>query len=161
MATKLIQAIPGMPKSVTDSEVERFLVESKGMVQFAATIDEEGYPIVQPIWFLYDRDSGKIYSATRKVTRKITNIKRNPDKVYFSIDDENFPYKGVKGRAEARVIEEPKQVLPIVERINLKYLGTNVHPLAQMLIENARRGEEVLIELTPRFFSAWDFAKAQ
>lgn len=159
MATKLIQAIPGMPKPVTDSEVERFLVESKGMMQFA-TMDEEGYPIVQPIWFLYDRNTGKIYSGTRKVTRKIANIKRNPDKVYFSIDDENFPYKGVKGRAEARVIEGPKDVLPIVEKINLKYLGTNEHPLAQMLIQNARSGEEVLMELTPKFFSAWDFAKA-
>ena len=159
MATKLIQAIPGMPKPVTDSEVERFLVESKGMMQLATT-DEEGYPIVQPIWFLYDRDTGKIYSGTRKVTRKIANIKRNPDKVYFSIDDENFPYKGVKGRAEAGAIEGPKDVLPIVEKINLKYLGTNEHPLAQMLIENAKSGEEVLIELQPKFFSAWDFAKA-
>ena len=159
MATKLIQAIPGMPKSVTDSEVERFLAESKGMMQLA-TVDEEGYPIVQPIWFLHDRNTGKIYSGTRKVTRKIANIKRNPDKVYFSIDDENFPYKGVKGRADARVIEGPNNVLPIVEKINLKYLGTNEHPLAQMLIQNAKSGEEVLMELTPKFFSAWDFSKA-
>jgi general stress protein 26 len=160
MTTKLIQAIPGMPKPVTQSEVERFLVESKLNVQIA-TIDEEGYPMVQPVWFFYDRDSGKIYSGTRKETWKIENIKRHPDKVYFSIDDENFPYKGVKGRAEARVIEEPNKVLPVVEKINLKYLGTNDHPLAQMLIDNARKGEEVMIELTPKFFSAWDFAKAQ
>ena len=160
MTTKLIQAIPGMPKPVTQSEVERFLVESKLNAQIA-TIDEEGYPMVQPVWFFYDRDSGKIYSGTRKGTWKIENIKRHPDKVYFSIDDENFPYKGVKGRAKARVIEEPNKVLPIVEKINLKYLGTNDHPLAQMLIDNARKGEEVMIELTPKFFSAWDFAKAQ
>jgi pyridoxamine 5'-phosphate oxidase-like protein len=93
MTTKLIQAIPGMPKPVTGSEVEKFLIESKLNVQIA-TIDEKGYPIVQPIWFLYDRDIGKIYSGTRKETRKIENIRRNPDKVYFSIDDDNFPYKG-------------------------------------------------------------------
>lgn len=41
MAMKWIQAIPGMPKPVTESEVERFLAESKLNVQIA-TIDEEG-----------------------------------------------------------------------------------------------------------------------
>lgn len=155
---KLIQTLPDMPTPVTEAEVNNFL-NSKLNVQIA-TIDEEGYPTIQPIWFLYDKNTGKIYAATRKMTKKIENIRKNPDKVYFSIDDENFPYKGVKGRAEARIIEEPKQVLPIVEKINVKYLGTNDHPLAQMLIDNAKKGEEVVIELTPKFFSAWDFGKA-
>jgi hypothetical protein len=31
---------------------------------------------------------------------------RIPDKVYFSIDDENFPYNGVKGRAIATSSED-------------------------------------------------------
>ncbi len=155
---KLIQTLPDMPTPVTETEVNNFL-NSKLNVQIA-TIDEEGYPTIQPIWFLYDRGAGKIYAATRKMTKKIENIRRNPHKVYFSVDDENFPYKGVKGRGDAKIIEDPKQVLPIVEKINVKYLGTNDHPLAQMLIDNARKGEEVLIELTPKFFSAWDFGKA-
>ncbi len=51
--------------------------------------------------------------------------------------------------------------MPIVEKINLKYLGTLDHPLAQMLIENARNGTSILLELTPKFFSTWNFAKAQ
>jgi hypothetical protein len=92
--------------------------------------------------------------------RKLKISKGIPDKVYFSIDDENLPYKGVKGRAEARVIEESTNVLPIIEKINLKYLGTNDHPLAQMLIESTKKGEQFLIELEPKFFSAWDFGKA-
>jgi hypothetical protein len=28
-----------------------------------------------------------------------------------------------------------------------------------MLIENTRNGIEVVIEITPKFFSAWDFSK--
>jgi hypothetical protein len=28
-----------------------------------------------------------------------------------------------------------------------------------MLMENARNGTEVVIEITPKFFSAWDFGK--
>ena len=147
-----------MPNPVTETEVNRFL-ESKLNIQLA-TIDEEGYPSIQPIWFLYDKGSGKIYTATQKMTKKAQNIYRNPDKIYFSIDDENYPYKGVKGRAVARISEDIQKNLPIVEKINLKYLGTIEHPLANMIMENTRNGIEIVIEITPKFFSAWDFGKA-
>ena len=143
-----------MPKPVTEIEVNNFLVESKLNMQIA-TIDEEGYPTIQPIWFLYD----KIYTATQKMSKKVQNIQRNPDKVYFSIDDEKYPYKGVKGRAIAKISEDKQKNLPIVEKINIKYLGTLEHPLAKMIIENTKNGTEVVIEIIPKFFSAWDFGK--
>jgi general stress protein 26 len=46
--------------------------------------------MIQPILFLYDKESDKIYAATQKTTKKVENIRRNPDKVYFSIDDEKY-----------------------------------------------------------------------
>jgi general stress protein 26 len=147
-----------MPKPVTETEVNNIL-ESKLNMQIA-TIDEEGYPMIQPIWFLYDKQSGKIYAATQKMAKKCHNIRRNPDKVYFSIDDANYPYKGVKGRAVAGISEDIKKNLPIVEKINIKYLGTIEHPLAKMIQENTKNRTEVVIEITPKFFSAWDFGKA-
>ncbi|MFL6441562.1 MAG: pyridoxamine 5'-phosphate oxidase family protein [Nitrososphaeraceae archaeon] len=61
---KVIQSIPGMPRPVTEAEVNE-LLESKLNIQIA-TIDQEGYPTIQPLWFLYDKDSGKIYTATQK-----------------------------------------------------------------------------------------------
>ena len=155
---KVIQALPGMPKPVTETEVNTFL-QSKLNIQIA-TIDEEGYPMIQPTWFVYDNDLGKIYTGTAKMTRKVQNIQRNPNKIYFSIDEENYPYKGVKGRAVARISEDIEKNLEIVEKINLKYLGTLEHPLAKMLMENTRNGIEVVIEIIPKFFSAWDFGKA-
>jgi nitroimidazol reductase NimA-like FMN-containing flavoprotein (pyridoxamine 5'-phosphate oxidase superfamily) len=155
---RVIQAIPGLPKPVTETEVNDFL-ESKLNIQIA-TIDEEGYPMIQPAWFLYDKESGKIYIVTSKMSKKIKNILRNPDKIYFSIDDENYPYKGVKGRGVARISEDIQKNLSIMEKVNIKYLGTLEHPLAKMLIENTRNGIEVVIEITPKFFSAWDFSKA-
>jgi nitroimidazol reductase NimA-like FMN-containing flavoprotein (pyridoxamine 5'-phosphate oxidase superfamily) len=147
-----------MPKPVTETEVNNIL-ESKLNMQIA-TIDEEGYPMIQPIWFLYDKQSGKIYAATQKMAKKCHNIRRNPDKVYFSIDDANYPYKGVKGRAVAGISEDIKKNLPIVEKINIKYLGTIEHPLAKTIQENTKNRTEVVIEITPKFFSAWDFGKA-
>ena len=155
---KLIQALPGMPRPVTETEVNNFL-QTKLNLQIA-TIDEEGYPLIQPVWFLYENNSGKIYAGTAKLTKKVQNIQRNPNKIYFSIDEENYPYKGVKGRAIARISEDIQKNLSIVEKINLKYLGTLEHPLAKRLIENTRSGNEVVIEIAPKFFSVWDFSKA-
>jgi hypothetical protein len=63
---------------------------------------------------LYDRASGKIYMGTQ-ITKKFQDIQRNPDKIYFSIDDENYPYKGVKGKAIARISEDIEKNLSIVE----------------------------------------------
>ena len=57
------------------------------------------------------------------------------------------------------IVEDPKRVMPIEEKINLKYLGTLDHPIAKMLIENAKGGNEILLEINPKYFSTWDFGK--
>lgn len=156
---KVIQAIPSMPKPVTEGEIESFL-QKKLNLQLA-TLDEEGFPSVHPIWFIYERNSDKILVGTQKSTKKVANIQKNPSKVYFSIDDENFPYKGVKGKASATIWEDVQKNLAVMEKLNMKYLGTLEHPIAKMMTENAKNGKEVVIELTPKYFSAWDFSKAQ
>ena len=66
---KVIQALPGMPKPVTESEVNS-LLQSKLNIQIA-TIDEEGYPIIHPTWFLYENDSGKLFTGTAILTKFI------------------------------------------------------------------------------------------
>jgi general stress protein 26 len=149
-----------MPNPVTDTDVKNILASKLNMQ--IATIDEEGYPMIQPIWFLHDanKESGSIYTVTQKMTKKFQNIRRNPDKIYFSIDDANYPYKGVKGRAVAKISEDIQKNLPIVEKMNIKYLGTVEHPLAKMIMEDTKNGIQVVIELTPKFFSAWDFGKS-
>ncbi|MGI0014767.1 MAG: pyridoxamine 5'-phosphate oxidase family protein [Nitrososphaera sp.] len=153
---KLIQAIPS-PKPVTESEVET-LLDSKLNMQIA-TIDEQGYPVIQPVWFLYDKQSGKIYSGTPRASNKVRNIQRNPDRLYFSIDDDSYPQKGVKGRAATRILEDIPKNVSIMEKVNMKYLGTLEHPIAKEILGNTRNGTNVVIELTPRFYSAWDFGK--
>lgn len=157
--TKLIQAMPGMPEPVTEADVAR-LLESRLNLQLA-TLDEEGYPNIAPVMFYYDKDSGKMYVNADKRSRKVQNIRRNPDKIYYSIDDENYFYEGVKGRARATIIEDTQKNISILEKINLKYLGTLKHPVARELMENTRSGTYGTIEITPKFFSAWNLGKVQ
>jgi general stress protein 26 len=161
MMTKVISAIPGV--STTETEIERFL-ESNLNLQLA-TLEEDNYPNINQVWFYYDKDSGKIYATTHKETRKVQNILKNPDKIYFSIDDENFyteGLKGVKGRARATIISEDRhKVISIEEKIILKYLGTLDDPWAKQLMENAADGTFVGIEIAPKFFSAYVLDKME
>ena len=60
---------------------------------------------------------------TSKMSNKVRNI-RSKSNVYFSIDDENFPYKGVKGKAIARIIEDHQKVVSMAEKININTLYT-------------------------------------
>jgi general stress protein 26 len=151
MMTKIISAIPGI--STTEIEVERFL-ESNLNLQLA-TLEEDNYPNINQVWFYYDKNSGKIYATTHKESRKVQNIRKNPEKIYFSIDDENFStegLKGVKGRARATIISEE-------EKICLKYLGTLDDPWAEQLMRNAADGTYLGIEIAPKFFSAYVLGK--
>jgi PPOX class probable F420-dependent enzyme len=157
MGMRIINAIPGMG-ALTQPEIDRFL-ESRLNVHLA-TIDEMGDPNIQPVWFYYDRNVNELYAITGKTTKKVQNVRSRPT-IYFSIDDDNFPYKGVKGKGSVTILEDSKKITPMVERIIMKYLGTLDHPVAKMIMENTRSGNEVLLKIDPKFFSTWDFAKAQ
>ena len=78
-------------------EVEKFL-ENKLNLQLT-TIDEKGDPNIQPIWFDYDKERQKLLVVTPRNSKKIQNLKKR-NVVYFSIDDETFPYKGIKGKGK-------------------------------------------------------------
>jgi PPOX class probable F420-dependent enzyme len=146
-------AIPGM----TREEAERFLLESKLNLQIA-TIDEKGEPNIQPVWFYYDKDERKLLIITSKSAKKTQNLRNRPA-VYFSIDDENLPFKGVKGKGIATVVEEPNRIVPQADKISMKYLGTLDDPAAKEMAERSKNGEGVLVEISPKFFSTWDFGK--
>lgn len=154
---KIISAITGTP-SMNKEEVNTFL-ENKLNLQLG-TIDDEGDPNIQPVWFNYNKEKEKLLIITPKVTKKIKNLRRKPS-VYFSIDDENLPYKGVKGKGIAVIVEDPTKIVSEAKKINMKYLGTLDHPIPRMILESAEKGNHVIIEIDPKFFSTWDFAKMQ
>jgi general stress protein 26 len=160
---KIVNATNEIPGMTTGEEVDRFL-QSKLNLQIA-TIDERGDPNIQPVWFYYDKDEGKLLITTSKSAKKTQNLRRKPT-VYFSIDvenyDENLPPKGVKGKGHATIVEEdPNRIVPQADKISVKYLGTLDHPVAKMITEGAKNGGVVLVEISPKFFSTWDYSKMQ
>jgi PPOX class probable F420-dependent enzyme len=154
---KIITATTATP-GMTKEEIDRFL-ESKLMLQMS-TIDEHGEPNIQPVWFYYDKNREKLLITTSKMSKKTQNLRNKPI-LYFSIDDENFPYKGVKGKGTVSILEDPNKTVSQADSISMKYLGTLDHPIAKMITENSKKGDNVLIEISPKFFSTWDYGKDQ
>ncbi len=154
---KIISTTSEIP-SMTKDEAEKFL-ESKLNLQLA-TIDEQGDPNIQPVWFYYDKDGEKLWINTSKFAKKTQNILKKST-IYFSIDDENPPVRGVKGKGIATIIDDLKTVVSLGERISLKYLGTLDHPIAKMIAEDSKKGGVVLVEISPKFLSTWDYGKMQ
>ena len=99
---KIISALAGTP-SMSEEEVKTFL-ENKLNLQLGS-IDDDWDPNIQPVWFNYYNDREKSLIITPKTTKKIKNLRNKPN-ISFSIDDENFPHKGVKGKGIPTVIDD-------------------------------------------------------
>jgi S-ribosylhomocysteine lyase LuxS involved in autoinducer biosynthesis len=59
------------------------------------------------------------------------------------------------------IVEDMDKVVPQADRISMKYLGTLDHPIAKMITDISKKGEVVIVETSPKFFSTWDYGKMQ
>ena len=149
---KIINAIPGFGPQITEDKVNQFL-KSKLNLQLG-TIDQKGEPNINPVWFIHENE--KLYIATPKNSKKAQNALRGGT-IYFSIDDENFPYKGVKGKGAVKSLEDFDSKLAIAERIITKYMGGLDNDIARFIIGQIKDGTQAVIEITPKYYSAWSF----
>jgi general stress protein 26 len=121
-------------------------------------VDDDGYANVHPTWFYYDAANEKIYVETGKQSKKVDSLKKNK-KIYFCIDDQNPPYKGIRGKGSMMIHEDVNFNIPITEKIMFKYLGKLDHPMAQALLDMQRKGQSVILEISPKYYSTWDYSK--
>jgi nitroimidazol reductase NimA-like FMN-containing flavoprotein (pyridoxamine 5'-phosphate oxidase superfamily) len=140
---------------MTKSEIDDFLQNSKLNVQLG-TVDGKGDPMIHTVWYYYMND--KLYIETSKSSQKVGNIRRK-NAIYFCVDDEQMPYKGARGKGRAKVIEDVKQTTPIAEKIMIKYTGSLDNPIAKLLMDAVKAGLSVILEVTPEYYSTWDFSK--
>lgn len=149
---KIVHASPGFGSKFTEEQAVEFL--SKGRLNLLlGTIDDKGDPNVHPVWYLYE--GGKLYVETGKTAKKADNARRKST-VYFCIDDENMPYKGVRGKGTVRILEDPPTNIPIAEKIMIKYTGDLENEVAKFLMDGVKNGLSVLLEITPKYFATWD-----
>jgi len=117
-------------------------------------VDKKGEPNINPVWFLHEGE--KLYVATPKKSKKAQNILQN-NTIYFSIDDETFPYKGVKGKGYVDFLENLKSKTDIAEKIIIKYMGNLENDIGKFILNQIKEGNQAILEITPKYYSAWSF----
>jgi general stress protein 26 len=154
---KMLSASPGFGAPLSEQESKDFLATGKLNVHLG-TNDEKGHTNIHPVWYYYDPVNNKIYVETSIRSKKTHNLKRDKN-VYFCIDDPNPPYKGVRGKGSVKIHEDVSFNVPITKKIMIKYLGNLEHPMAQALLGMQEKGESVIIEISPKYYSTWDYGK--
>lgn len=149
---KIVHASPGFGSKFTEDQTIAFLSKSK-LNLLLGTIDQKGDPNVHPVWYLYENE--KLYVETGKTAKKAINIQHN-NSVYFCIDDEKMPYKGVRGKGIAKISNNIQNNIPIAEKIMIKYTGNLENEVAKFLMDGVKNGFSVLLEITPKYFATWD-----
>jgi general stress protein 26 len=154
---RILNASPGFGAPLSEQEIKAFLT-SKVLNVHLGTVDESGHANVHPAWYYYDPSKDKIYVETGKQSKKTDNLKKN-DIIYFCIDDQNPAYKGVRGKGTVKIYEDINFNVPIAEKIHIRYLGTLENPISQSLMDAMKKGQSIVLEISPRYYSTWDYSK--
>ena len=140
---------------MTEDGIASFLSTGKLLLRLGSK-DEHGDPVIHPVWYLYE--SGKLYIFTGAGSKKAKNVWRSSH-VYFSVDSDGEPYRGVKGKASAVIMKDSRRAVQIGSDIVRKYMGAD-NPFEKNLSKEVNSGESIVIEISPEYFSTWDYGKA-
>ena len=117
-----------------------------------AFVDSNKEPGVISLWYAYI--NGRILCATQKSAKIVRYLKENPF-CGFEIAADSPPYKGVRGKGIAKIIEnDGYKVLGILID---KYLENKESNLSQFLERKAKT--EVAIEITPKNIFNYDYSQ--
>jgi uncharacterized protein YhbP (UPF0306 family) len=119
------------------------------------TIDEKGEPNVFPTGYYFDKETDKIYITTPKKSKKISNL-RLKSIIAHCIDDPNPPYKGVRGKAKVKISEDINHNMAISKKLVMSSVGSLEDSRSKWQLSETERGEQVILELTPRYYSTLD-----
>jgi PPOX class probable F420-dependent enzyme len=90
-----------MPQ-LTPAEIDAFFDEPGHLLRLA-TVDEDGFPRLVPIWFI--RQGDEILFTPRGHSVFLGNIRRDP-RVALSIDEDPLPYRKVTIQGTARIVHD-------------------------------------------------------
>ncbi len=140
---------PQLP-ALTDEELVSFFEQER----FArlGTLNEDGSIHIAPIFFKYE--DGKIIMATQCPSRKVRNIKRNPN-VTVLIDNTEVPFKGalIYGRAELDYEDVITKRMRIFQR---RLSEADAKTYATRL---SSKWDCVIIRITPVRIASFDYSK--
>lgn len=134
-------------------EVEALLTGSEPNLLRLGVIDErDGAPVVHPVWFIYEDE--KFLVATDSDGVKARSARKDP-RVYFLVDVDSRPPRGVRGKGTAKVIDDPGYATEVTRRCVMKYLGTAGSRTAKKIL--AMGPGSCVLEITPEYMATWKY----
>jgi hypothetical protein len=150
---KTFEGLEGI--GMSERGITKFLKESKSTLNLG-TINSDGTPTIHPVWYYYDSKKMRFYFYTEPGLKKAINIKERSGMVYFEVDSDKWPYKGVKGKGSAKFISVRDLAVLLGKKILRRYVRKG-RPLMKYAIDKISAGGYVIIEITPAYFTSWDF----
>jgi nitroimidazol reductase NimA-like FMN-containing flavoprotein (pyridoxamine 5'-phosphate oxidase superfamily) len=139
-----------MNAQLTPAAIE-FIDAARVPVRIACT-DAAGWPALVSLWFLREGDT--LWCATPAGAQAAAWLAREP-RCGFEISTNEVPYRGVRGRARARIV--PERGKELLGRLAPRYLGETPTPFSRWLL--ARDEPEVALALTVERATHWDFSR--
>jgi len=141
---------------MSEKEARNFLKESRSTL-LLGTSNDDGTPMIHPVWYYFDSAKTKLYFYTEPALKKATNIKKR-GQVYFDVDSDKWPYKGVKGRGRAKMVTAKREALSLATEILARYVKKG-HPMTDSVLSKIKAGGYVVFEVTPAYFTSWDYGR--
>ena len=137
---------------MSEKETSEFL-QNERLLMRIGIVDGGGYPLVHPVWFIYENE--KLLLVSERNSAKVKILSRN-NKVYFVIDTvtkENGP-SGVRGRGVAKIVDDVNYTQEVTQKLLLRYMGSLEGEIAKKMMESAKTNS-VVIEVYPKFLGTW------
>jgi len=141
---------------MTEEEARKFLTESRSTL-ILGTTDADGNPMVHPVWYYFDSAKSKLYFFTEPELKKAKNIKAR-SQVYFDVDYDKWPYKGVKGKGTAILVSPKEKAVSCGAKILARYVKEG-QSLMKLVLEKINSGGYVVFEISPAYLTSWDYQK--
>ncbi len=116
-----------------------------------STIDPDGTPNSTPVF--YALMDGEVYLGTQRTRRKFLNLQAN-DKVCFTVDSPESPYKGIMIQGTAEIIDDDVIHGKFHEALMYRYYG---HPDSSSWKYIQSLGASALVKINASKVFHWDF----
>lgn len=135
---------------MSEKETLEFL-QNQPLLMRIGIVHADGYPMVHPVWFIYENE--KFLLVSERNSTKVRIMNKN-NKVYFVVDNiaENGPC-GVRGRGVAKIVDDNSYAENIMRKMILRYMGSLAGTVAKKLMQSAKNS--VVIEVYPKFLGTW------
>ena len=134
------------------SGIFSFLNENTIPIRLAVIQDK--HPLICSVWFSADPETLVISCVSHRKSQLVKSLMADP-RVGFEIALNDPPYKGVRGKGNAKLTQE--NVSNSLQEVIVRFLGSTNSNLARWLLGRAE--EEYVIKITPSWITSWDYSE--